>query len=197
MKAKEVLKLLHITRQTLTKYVKRGLIKTVTKGNGRYDYDEQSVYSFLNKGVERKSVIYARVSTNGQKKALTTQIDLLKQFCFNSGIKVQGVYQDIASGIDFSKREQFFDLLDEVIDGKIQEVVISYKDRLSRVAFSFFSRFFLKYNCKITVMSEVGNPVLDKEEVFEEIISLLHCYSMKLYSKRNKDKGILEITLNE
>ena len=46
-------------------------------------------------------------------------------------------------------------------------------------------------------MSEIGNPILDKEEVFEEIISLLHCYSMKLYSKRNKDKGILEIALNE
>lgn len=197
MKAKEVLKLLHITRQTLTKYVKNGLIKTVTKGNGRYDYDEQSVYNFLNKGVERKSVIYARVSTNRQKKALATQIELLKQFCFSSGIKIQGIYQDIASGIDFSKREQFFDLLDEVIDGKIQEVVISYKDRLSRVAFSFFSRFFMKYNCKIIIMSEIGNPILDKEEVFEEIISLLHCYSMKLYSKRNKDKGILEIALNE
>ena len=38
---------------------------------------------------------------------------------------------------------------------------------------------------------------LDKEEIFEEIISLLHCYSMKLYSKRNKDKNTLEIRVNE
>ena len=28
---------------------------------------------------------------------------------------------------------------------------------------------------------------------FEGIISMLHCYSMKLYSKRNKDKNTLEI----
>lgn len=42
-------------------------------------------------------------------------------------------------------------------------------------------------------MSEVGNAKLDSEEIFEEIISMLHCYSMKLYSKRNKDKKTLEI----
>jgi predicted site-specific integrase-resolvase len=36
------------------------------------------------------------------------------------------------------------------------------------------------------VISEVGNPKLDSEEIFEEIVSLLHCYSMKLYSKRKR-----------
>ena len=46
-------------------------------------------------------------------------------------------------------------------------------------------------------MSEVGSTKLDKEEIFEEIIILLHCYSMKLYSKRNKDKNTLEIRVNE
>jgi len=37
-------------------------------------------------------------------------------------------------------------------------------------------------------MSEVGNEKLDNEEIFEEIVSLLHCYSMKLYSKRKIQK---------
>jgi predicted site-specific integrase-resolvase len=44
-------------------------------------------------------------------------------------------------------------------------------------------------------MSEVGNSKLDSEEIFEEIISLLHCYSMKLYSKRNQAK-LKEIITN-
>jgi putative resolvase len=30
----------------------------------------------------------------------------------------------------------------------------------------------------------VGNAKLDSEEIFEEIVSMLHCYSMKMYSKR-------------
>lgn len=43
-------------------------------------------------------------------------------------------------------------------------------------------------------MSEIGSAKLDSEEIFEEIISLLHCYSMKLYSKRKacKIKKVLE-----
>lgn len=41
-------------------------------------------------------------------------------------------------------------------------------------------------------MSEVGSTKLDSEEIFEEIVSLLHCYSMKLYSKR-KNKAIKEL----
>ena len=39
MLSKEVLDLLKITRQTLTRYVKTGLIRTITLPNGRYDYN--------------------------------------------------------------------------------------------------------------------------------------------------------------
>ena len=58
MKSKEVLELLQITRPTLTKYVKEGLIKVNILPNGRYDYDKDSVYKLFNKGVERKTYIY-------------------------------------------------------------------------------------------------------------------------------------------
>lgn len=77
-----------------------------------------------------------------------------------------------------------FRLLDEVIEWKVERVVITYKDRLSRVDFGLFSYLFQKYNCKIVFMSEMGSEKLDAQDVFEEIISLFHCYSMKLYSGR-------------
>ena len=37
-------------------------------------------------------------------------------------------------------------------------------------------------------MSEIGSEKLDSQEVFEEIVAMLNCYSMKLYSKRRKKK---------
>lgn len=194
MKTKEVLELLNISRPTLTKYVKNKIIKVSTLPNGRYDYDEASVYKIFNKGVKRKTCIYARVSTSKQKKDLENQIHLLKQFCFSNGYCISKVYSDVASGISFEKRSDFFKLLDEVISGKVERVVITYKDRLSRVGFELFHHLFKKYHCELVVMSEVGSVKLDSEEVFEEIVSLLHCYSMKLYSKRkiNKIKEVLE-----
>ena len=194
MTAKEVLRVLQITRQTLTKYVKEGKLKVTVKGNGRYDYDADSVYKMLNKDIERKTYLYARVSTSKQKKDLEHQVQLLKSFCFQNGYIIHGIYQDIASGICFEKRNQFFDMVDEILAGRVNRVIITYKDRLSRVGFELFTYLFKKYGCEIVVISEIGSEKLDREELFEEIISLLHCYSMKLYSKRKvkKIKEILE-----
>ena len=169
MKANEVLKLLRITRPTLTKYVKEGLIKVEKLPNGRYEYDSESVYSFLNKDMKRKTYIYARVSTSKQKPDLNN---------------------------NFEKRNDFFKMLDDIIDNKVERVVITYKDRLSRIGFDLFYHLFQKYNCEIVIMSEVGSEKLDRQEIFEEIESLLHCYSMKFYSKRKIQK-VKEVLTNE
>lgn len=196
MKSKEVLELLQITRPTLTKYVKNGLIKINVLPNGRYDYNQESIYKIFNKGIDRKTYIYARVSTAKQKIDLENQINLLKQFCFANGYCVNKIFKDIASGINFEKRKEFFSMLGDVMSGKVKRIVITYKDRLSRVGFELFYYLFKKYNTEILTISEIGSQKLDSEEIFEEIVSLLHCYSMKLYSKR-KNKTIYEIIKNE
>ena len=186
MKSKEVLKLLRVSRNTLTKYIKEGIIHVVELPNGQYDYNDDDVYQKFNKGMERKTFIYARVSTSKQRRDLENQIELLKQFCISNGWKIHGVYSDVASGISFEKRTEFFDLLSAIMNHEVERIVITYKDRLSRVGFELFSYLFDQFNTKIVVISEVGNPKLDSEEIFEEIVSLLHCYSMKLYSKRKR-----------
>lgn len=91
-----------------------------------------------------------------------------------------------------SANAKFFELLDDILAGKVNRVIITYKDRLSRVGFELFVYLFRKYGCEIIVISEVESEKLDSQEIFEEIISLLHCYSMKLYSSR-KAKKIKEI----
>lgn len=190
MKAKDVLRLLRISRQTLHRYAENGTIRYLKLPSGYYNYNEEDVYKILNKDVERKNYIYARVSTPKQKKDLENQVEMLKAWSFNAGIRLNGIYSDVASGISFDKRKDFFTLLDEVIDHRVERVIVAYKDRLSRVGFELFSHLFKQYGTEIVVVSEVGNKKLDSEEIFEEIISLLHCYSMKLYSKRHNNKKL-------
>ena len=45
----------------------------------------------------------------------------------------------------------------------------------------------------VTTSRVLCSEKLDSQEIFEEIVSLLHCCSMKLYSKRrvSKLKGVL------
>ena len=192
MKAKEVLQILRVTRPTLTKYVKEGLIKVNVKANGQYDYDSDSVYKLLNRNIERKTYVYARISTAKQRKDLDNQVQLLKTFCFQNGYVLNGVYQDIASGINFEKRKEFFDLLDEVLAGKVKRVIITYKDRLSRVGFELFSYLFAKHGCELIVMSEVGSTELDSVEVFDDVVHLLDRYSLSV-NKKNINKTLKEL----
>lgn len=187
MRSKEVLKTLNITRQTLCKYVKIGLIGVKKLPNGQYNYNKNDVYKLINKNIERENVIYARVSSTCQKKDLQNQIEILNKFCMNNAIKIHKVYQDIGSGLKF-ERNGFQKIIDDVTSYKINKIFITYKDRLSRISFDMFKSLFEKYGTEIVVLNEIDNPKEIEKEIFEEIISLIHCFSMKMYSSRRKTK---------
>lgn len=197
MKAKEVLQLLRISRSTLSTYVKKGLITCHKLPNGYYDYSEKDVYNFLNKDVKREICLYARVSNNKQKKELDKQIELLKQFCFTNGLIISSIYADISSGISFENRKELFLLLDNIIQHKVEKVIITYKDRLSRDNFEFFKYLFSQFGCEIIVMSEVGSKELDSTEVIEDLTTLLHSFTNKNYSSKKVIDKIKEIIKTE
>lgn len=195
MKTKEVLQITGITREHLSRLVKKGVIKAQKLENGRLNYDKESIYRYVGKEIDKMNIIYARVSTTKQKADLSNQIDGLEKFCLANGYKIHKTFKDVGSGINFEKRKEFFELLDLVIDGQVSRVFVTYKDRLSRVGFGLFKHLFYKFGTEIVVVNESDNEKLDSEEIFEEIISLIHCFSMKHYSSR-KLKKIKEV-LNE
>lgn len=183
MKSKTVLKLLKITRPTLTAYVKSGRVKAIMQPNGFYDYDTDSVYAQL--GIKDRSVVvYSRVSTTKQKNSLDTQINDIITFANSNGYSVTKVYKDISSGLHFDRKE-FKTLLLDVINRKVSKVIISHKDRLSRISFDMWKELFNEFDCEIIVMNEIED---DDKGIFADIISLLHCFAMKMYSKRRKRK---------
>lgn len=189
MKAKKVLRLLQITRPTLSKYVKAGKIKVKRMPGKYYDYDPESVYKLMGKTytAERYGVIYCRVSTPKQKADLENQKKTIQAFCHKNGIKITKIYQDIGSGINFD-RKAFSELLLDIIDHKISKVYITYKDRLSRISFNLFKNLFAQFDCEIVVLNEVNDKQLLEKEIFTEIVDLIHCFAMRLYSNRRKEK---------
>lgn len=187
MKAREVTKLLKISRMTLHNYVQQGKIKADKQPNGYYDYNREDVYRILGNYNERQNVIYARVSSTCQKKDLTTQIETLRSFCNKNGIVIDNEYADICSGLNFD-RKNFQKMLDDITEYKIKTIYITYKDRLTRLSYNVFKELFAKYGVEIVVLNEIDNPKEIEKEIFEEIITLLHSFSMKMYSARRKEK---------
>jgi predicted site-specific integrase-resolvase len=141
----------------------------------------------LNKGTPRNNTIYCRVSTSKQKKDLENQEAILNAFCSKNGIIINDVYKDIGSGINFDRKE-FQRLLNDVINYKVSKIYITYKDRLSRISFEMFKNLFENFSTQIIILNEIDDEKLIEKEIFNEIISLIHCFSMKVYSNRRKEK---------
>lgn len=190
MKSKDVLKILKVTRPTLTKYVKDGKIKYTPLPNGQYDYDDDSVLSAAHISTDRKCVIYARVSTQKQKKDLENQIKRITEYANKNGYGVDKVYSDIASGLNYD-RKSFNEILNLVIERKIKTVIIENKDRLTRVSFDMWRDLFKNFNCELIVVNGQINSESDEKEIFSDIISLIHCFSVRMYSARRKKKMMI------
>ena len=187
MKAKEALKILQVTRQTLTAYVKNGSVLVRKKSNGYYDYDEDSVLKKAGIVPERKVVIYARVSTQKQKTDLQNQIDTTTKYANNNGYSVAKIYSDIASGISYD-REQFIELLNDVITWKIKTVIIENKDRFTHISFNMWKDLFQQFGCNLIAINDIVNPKTEESEIFSDIIALLDCFAMKMDSQHKKNK---------
>ena len=189
MKSNEVLSMLGISRVTLCRYVKLGKIRVIELPNGYYSYNKEDVYKLKGLDVKRKKVIYARVSTSKQKKELENQIENITAYVNKNGYGIDEVYSDIASGMNLD-RKGFTKLLSAVMANEIDEVFISYKDRLARLDFDLVSKLFSQYGTKITVINSSENKSAE-EELFEDLMSVIHNLSMKAHSKRRLAKKLL------
>ena len=126
-------------------------------------------------------VIYARVSTKNQKDDLQKQVEFLKQFCNARGILVNQCMEEFGSGLNYN-RKKWNKLLEEVMENKIKTIVISGKDRFIRFGYDWFEKFCEKFHTKIIIVkNEALSP---NEELVQDMISILHVFSGRLYGLR-------------
>lgn len=186
MKAKDVLKILQITRPTLSKYVKDGTIQTRSKHNGQYVYDDESVYAFVGlktKKTKRINVIYARTS-NPPKRYTEEQANRVLNYCTSNGITIDRQILDVKSGMNF-QRDGLSELIQLIVKCKVELIVIENKDRLCRFGFDLFEQFCKYYKTKILVVNDISEKSYE-QELTEDLISIIHYFSMKSYSHRRK-----------
>ena len=191
-KPKDFAELLGVSVKTLQRWDRDGILKANRTPTNRryYTYDQYLQF----KGIQtendiRDTVIYARVSTRNQKDDLQNQVEFLKQFCNAKGMIVNQCIEDFGSGLNYN-RKKWNKLLDEVMENKIKTIVISNKDRFIRFGYDWFEKFCEKFNTKIII---VNNETLSpNEELVQDIISILHVFSCRLYGFRKYKNQIKE-----
>ena len=131
------------------------------------------------------NVIYCRVSNTKQQADLKRQETILREYCVSNGIIPDKVISDIASGMN-ENRKGLQELIGLVKDGKVKTVYVSYKDRLTRFGFDYFVYLFNLFGTEIKVVNLTSEEDF-QQELTQDFISILHHFSMKLYSNRRKE----------
>ena len=188
MKAKEVRSILGITQQTLYNWTKEGKIKFHKISDHLNIYDDNSVYALIgNKQNKRnrKIISYSRVSTQNQKEQLKEQTQRIYDSCISRGIKLDEQLEDIKSGMS-EDRPSFQKLIQMVVKNEVELVVIENKDRLIRFGYSIIESIFKYFGTKILVLNDTIENKTYEQELTEDLISIIHYFTMKSYSHRRK-----------
>lgn len=182
--SKETCEILGICRKTLQNYANNDKIKYIRTEGGWRKYDLDSYLNLsltaVNKPLKIK-VCYCRVSTYDQKEDLERQVKYLTEKYPNHLI-----IKDIGSGINF-KRKGLHKILDLAIEDKLDELVITYKDRLCRIGYELIEHILLKYS-NTTIIIENKEKKETSQQVTEDLIEIITVYSSKLYGSRSYKK---------
>ena len=197
----EVLNIFKIDSQTLYRWRKSGKIKSVHISSRKIMYEKESVNKLLGiKSIEeknkRKNILYCRVSSTKQKDDLEKQKQILSDFCNANGYIIDEIYSEIASGMN-EDRIEFNKLIDLVINEEVENIYITYQDRLIRFGYKYFENLFDKFGTKIIVLNNTINQESFEQELSNDLISIIHHFSMKMYSNRRKQLQQAEKILNE
>ena len=177
----DVAKKLGVSCNTLRRWEREGKISTVrTHGNHRR-FDENAF--FLSASIatstepgERKRYAYCRVSSSKQKDDLERQIK-----SFQETHPEHEIISDIGSGLNF-KRKGMLRMVDEIMRGHVQEVVVSHRDRLCRFAFELIEWICHKNGATLVVKDQEIRSA--EQELSEDLMAIVHVFSCRHHGMR-------------
>lgn len=183
----EILEMFNIHRQTLFQWRKKGLISYQIIGKRKFIYKKEDVEKLLGitNNQKKKNVIYCRVSNQKQENDLIKQKQILSDYCNSNGFIIDTIYSEIASGMN-ENRSEFNKMISSVLNNEISNIFITYKDRFTRFGFEYFQNICKQFDCNIVVLNNKIDEENFEKELTDDIISVIHHFSMKLYSKRRK-----------
>lgn len=185
----EFARLVGVSVKTLQRWDREEKLKSKrTMTNRRYYTDEDlSAVRLHIHEIERKTICYVRVSSQAQKPDLKNQRKIVEEFCATKGLIVDEYVEEIGGGLNF-KRVKFLRLIDEIVNGQIEKLVLAHKDRLARFGFDLIAHLCQTHQCELVVINlEKLSP---EREMVEDLMTITHSFSARLYGLRNYKKAL-------
>ena len=94
---------------------------------------------------------------------------------------------EIGGGLNF-ERKHFVALVDAIIEGQIERVVLAHQDRLARFGYTLLAHVCEKQQCELVVLqTETLSP---EQELVQDLMTIVDCFSSRLYGLRNYRKAL-------
>jgi predicted site-specific integrase-resolvase len=177
---------------TLRRWDKEGRLVARRMPSGQRYYTDEDIYRAFDikkPETERKRIVYCRVSSRGQLDDLASQVKAMEVFCLGAGIPIDELIKEVGGGMNF-KRKKFLALIESIERGEVAQLIIAHKDRLVRFGFDFFEHFAQRHGCQIVVANQTS--LSPQQEMVEDLMTIVHCFSSRLYGLRSYKKKIRE-----
>lgn len=176
------------TPSTIRRWESEGKMTPKRLLSGHRYFDESDVRQFLGRAPDKRStVVYCRVSRSGQKDDLAVQVAAMETYCLGAGIRVDEWIQEIGSGTNV-KRKRFLELLDRIMAGEIERLIVAHQDRLMRFGFECVAHIAAENGCAIEVVNiESLSP---QQEVVEDLLEILRAFRSRLPEMSRYEKQI-------
>jgi len=109
----------------------------------------------------------------------------LVEYAKNKGYVIFKVFCETASGLN-ENRKQLGKLLRLVIEHQIDIVLIEFKDRLARFGYNYLAKLIESHGAKVEVMTQEESPKDATQELVEDMLAIVTCFSAKLYGQRSQ-----------
>ena len=97
--------------------------------------------------------------------------------------------EEYGNGLNYNRKKRN-QLLDEVMEQKIKTIIVTHKDRFIRFGYDWFEKFCMKFNTTIVIVIVNNEELSPQEELVQDIVSILHVFSCRLYGLRKYKKQI-------
>ncbi len=177
---------LHVA--TLQRWDRQGKIRIVRTLGGKRRVPLSEVHRLMGEQELRAPILYARVSSRGQKNDLERQKERLQRACPGAEM-----HTDIRSGLKFD-RPGFLAVLRAVQERRVSRVVVAYEDRLARLGVDLLRQVFAAYGTTLEALDPKpkGTP---ETELANDLIAIITSFSARLYGLRShKTKRLLSET---
>jgi len=192
--AGEAAKRLGVHLTTIQRWDREGKLRVVRTIGGKRRIPAAEIERILGSAESsppsRALAIYGRVSSHEQKARgdLGRQVAHIRETMVSRGWRDMVEITDVASGLS-DKRVGLLRLMEMARQGKVTDIAVTYKDRLTRFGFGYLESFFSGYGVAIHVVDGEDDKKSLQEELVDDLISIVISFSGRLYGLRSHSKA--------